>query len=79
MQLSLGDLIGGKFLSNLRKTAGAGPLSLSEKRSDATGPSKADPGSFKSFRHTRHTLVVKFVEGIDYAVGLLFVFFRRMY
>lgn len=43
------------------------------------GPSKADADSFKSFQHTHHTLVMKFVEGIDYRVCLLFVFLRKLY
>lgn len=66
----------GGFLSNLRKTseAEALPVSLDER-----GPSKADPDSFKSFQHTRHPLGVKFVGGIDYRVGSLFAFLRRMY
>lgn len=66
----------GGFLSNLRKTAETGALPLSAQMAQ---PSHADPGSFKSFQHTRHLLEVKFVGGIDYRVGSLFVFLRRMY
>lgn len=71
-----GGWVGGlsqRFKKNCRSWSSSS-VSLDER-----GPSKAEPDSFKSFQHICHPLVVKFVGGIDYRVGLHFVVLRRMY